>query len=334
MKRIVETAHARAGLVGNPSDGYYGKTISFIVRNFTARVVVYDWPTLEIVPPQNEGFCFSSLEQLAEDVSRNGYYGAIRLIRASLKKFHDYCVENKIEVPRHNCSIRYETNVPRGVGMAGSSAIVTATFRGLQRFYGITIPKEELPNWILSTEKDELRIGAGLQDRVAQVYEGVTYMDFDREYMDSNGHGIYQPLEPSLLPPLYLSYRTELAEPSDVVHNNLRDRWDAGDPLVHSTMQDFRDLVDRAREAILNRRHQELAECIDTNFELRRKIMNIAPAHLKIVDAARACGASAHFAGSGGTIAGTYPDEATFSILEKELGALGCRVVRPQISNI
>ena len=34
---IAAHAYARAGLVGNPSDGYFGKTISFIIRNFAAR---------------------------------------------------------------------------------------------------------------------------------------------------------------------------------------------------------------------------------------------------------------------------------------------------------
>ena len=29
-------AFARAGLIGNPSDGYFGKTISFIIRTFCA----------------------------------------------------------------------------------------------------------------------------------------------------------------------------------------------------------------------------------------------------------------------------------------------------------
>ena len=34
-------AYARAGLLGNPSDGYHGKTISFSVRDFFAEVVLY-----------------------------------------------------------------------------------------------------------------------------------------------------------------------------------------------------------------------------------------------------------------------------------------------------
>ena len=42
-------AHARAGLVGNPSDGYHGKTISLIVRNFRAEVVLYEWEDVELV---------------------------------------------------------------------------------------------------------------------------------------------------------------------------------------------------------------------------------------------------------------------------------------------
>ena len=54
MKRIETAAFARAGLVGNPSDGYFGKTISFTIRDFAARVVIYSWPTLEILPSPAE----------------------------------------------------------------------------------------------------------------------------------------------------------------------------------------------------------------------------------------------------------------------------------------
>jgi len=331
MKRIVATAHARAGLVGNPSDGYFGKTISFIVRNFTAEVVIYEWPQLEILPSEADHVRFGSLAELSEHVGRNGYYGALRLVTASLKKFHDYCREQHIRLPDENFSLRYRTDIPRGVGLAGSSAIITATFRALTRFYGVEIPQPILPNWILSVERDELRIGAGLQDRVAQVYEGLTYMDFDQTLMKRDGHGDYVPLSPALLPPLYLAYRTELAEPSDVVHNNLRERYDAGDPAVHVAMQNFRDLTDRARTAIEERHYEDLATCIDENFELRRGIMKIAPGHLKMVETARECGASAHFAGSGGTVAGTYVDDAMFEALQDKLGALGCRVIKPRI---
>jgi len=38
---IRRRAYARAGLMGNPSDGYGGKTISFTIPDFCAEVVLY-----------------------------------------------------------------------------------------------------------------------------------------------------------------------------------------------------------------------------------------------------------------------------------------------------
>ena len=38
---VIKTAsYPRAGLIGNPSDGYHGKTISVIIRNFSAQVTL------------------------------------------------------------------------------------------------------------------------------------------------------------------------------------------------------------------------------------------------------------------------------------------------------
>ena len=83
---------------------------------------------------------------MSVDVERNGYYGALRLVKASIKRFYDYCIEHKIELPNENFTLRYETDVPRGVGMAGSSAIIVATFRALMRFYNVEIPQPILPD--------------------------------------------------------------------------------------------------------------------------------------------------------------------------------------------
>ena len=47
---ITNHAYARAGLVGNPSDGYFGKTIAFVIRNFKATVRLWETPHFEIVP--------------------------------------------------------------------------------------------------------------------------------------------------------------------------------------------------------------------------------------------------------------------------------------------
>ncbi|HKE05335.1 MAG TPA: GHMP kinase [Blastocatellia bacterium] len=328
--RIFKTrAYARAGLVGNPSDGYHGKTISLIVKNFCAEVVIYEWPELEIIPTRQDHCRFDSLEDFLRDQRLNGYYGGLRLIKASIKRFAEHCGKNGVELPRENFSLRYSSNIPRQVGLAGSSAIVTATMRALCRFYDVTIPKEILPGLILSVEKDELGIGAGLQDRVAQVYEGLTYMDFDQDFMKEHGHGRYEPLDPDLLPPLYIAYQTELAESSEVFHNDIRKRYDSGERKVIEAMHAIADLALQARQSLRARDYEALARLMDKNFDTRRGIYNLNPKHIRMVELARRIGASAKFAGSGGSIIGAYKDEAMFAMLKQAFDTQNCAVIKP-----
>ena len=52
---MIETyGYARAGFLGNPSDGYFGKTLSFVMSNFRARVLVYPSARLEIKPSKSD----------------------------------------------------------------------------------------------------------------------------------------------------------------------------------------------------------------------------------------------------------------------------------------
>ena len=329
MRLIRTKAYARAGLVGNPSDGYHGKTISLIVKNFRADLVIYEWPELEIIPTRQDHCRFDSLDDFLRDQRLNGYYGGLRLIKASIKRFAEYCRKNEIDLPPENFSLRYYSNIPRQVGLAGSSAIVTAAMRALCRFYDVTIPKEILPGLILSVEKDELGIGAGLQDRVAQVYEGLTYMDFDQDFMNDHGHGRYEQLDPGLLPPIYIAYQTELAESSDVFHNDIRKRYDSGERKVIEAMNTIAGLAVEARQSLLARDYGTLARLMDRNFDTRRTIYNLNPRHIRMVELAREIGASAKFAGSGGSIIGAYKDEAMFARLKKAFEAESCAVIKP-----
>ena len=218
------TAYARAGLVGNPSDGYFGKTISVILRNFAAKVTIYESPEIEIVPSFQDRMKYASMSELVRDVENNGYYGGLRLMKGAVRKFFDYCVLHQVALPERNFSIRYRSTIPRRLGLAGSSALVTAAMRCLMEFYEVEIPKEILPNLILGVETEELGIAAGLQDRVIQVYEGVVFMDFSREIMDAQGYGNYEPLDPGLLPPLFVAYRMDLGQGSEVIHQTVRER--------------------------------------------------------------------------------------------------------------
>lgn len=46
---IKSRAYPRAALIGNPSDGYFGKTIAFVLRNYCAEIELYETPELELL---------------------------------------------------------------------------------------------------------------------------------------------------------------------------------------------------------------------------------------------------------------------------------------------
>ena len=333
MSTIEKRVYARAALAGNPSDGYFGKTLSLSLEDFSSRVILTPGEKLEIVPNEEDWARYDSIYELSDDIRRNGYYGGLRLIKAAIKKFGDYCRMHDIALPRdRNFSIRYGTDIPRQVGLAGSSAIITATFRALMTHYRVLVAREILPNWVRATEQEELGIAGGLQDRVAQSYGGLVFMDFGREKLEREGFGFYEPLDSALLPPLYLAYATRFAEESGIVHNDLRARWESGDAVVGETMQELAQVAQCARDCLVEDRAHELGDWINRNFALRQRIMPISPSHLQMVEVAQRCGASAHFAGSGGAIIGTFESEETFARLEEKLGELGCVVLKPHVA--
>ncbi|OHB70543.1 MAG: hypothetical protein A2V70_18650, partial [Planctomycetes bacterium RBG_13_63_9] len=319
MLLIRKNAYARAGLMGNPSDGYHGKTLALVVRNFQAQVTLYEWDQVEVIFSQDDQSRFESVDELVRDVRLHGYYGGVRLVKATIRKFVDYCRRHGLPLHGQNFSVRYQSDVPRQVGLAGSSAIIVATLRCLMEFYGIEIPRQVQPSLVLSVETEELGIAAGLQDRVVQTYEGLVYMDFARERMQEHcGYpcGVYEPLDPALLPPLYIAYSTETSnsvaaianqrelhlarareasQPTEIVHANLRARYEQGEPEVVRAMVQFAELTVQAREALLAGDVQRLGELIDANFDLRRSICPLPRRQVTMVECARAAGATAKF---------------------------------------
>ncbi|MFT4032325.1 MAG: GHMP kinase [Siphonobacter sp.] len=327
---LIETrAYARAGLLGNPSDGFFGKTIAITVRNFGASVSLWQSPDLHIEPQEADANTFRSIFHLCDSVSHIGYNGGIPLIKAAIRKFAQYCQDEHIRIPNRNFTIRYSSSIPRQVGLSGSSAIIVATMRALMQFYEVTIPLEILPTIVLKAETEELGITAGLQDRVIQCYEGCVYMDFARELVQSRGYGQYERINPVLLPKLYLAYNTDMSKVSGKVHNDVRARFDRGEPLVVDTLKEIANLAALGKKAIENENHDELQGLINQNFDLRTRIYNIHPVNQKMIDTARSLGASASFTGSGGSIIGVYRDDDMLNRLFVELRKLNARVIKP-----
>lgn len=329
---IKTQSFARAGFLGNPSDGYFGKTVSFTFRDFAAEIVMYETPELGFVPGDVDDATFASPDDLLRDIQLFGYYGGIRLMKAVAKLFFLWCRAHDVALPARNFTVRYTSNIPRLVGLSGSSAICTAMLKALQQFYGVSIPLEDAPTLCLEAERDELGIQCGLQDRVVQMYEGCVFMDFDKALVESTGHGRYERLDPACLPRLYVAYDPQRAEVSGTYHKKLRVLFEERKPDIVAAMGEFADIAQQGRDALLAGRTERLPALVNANFDLRDRIFNVAPANRHMVFAARATGASAKFAGSGGAIVGTYEDDDQYDRLVQALAAIGCRTLRPTVA--
>ncbi len=327
---IISTqVHARAGLLGNPSDMYRGKVISFLIREFDASVRLWESPTLTFrLHPQHDRNEFEDLADLVRSVERHGYYGMQRILFATCVRFAQYSAERGLKLRRANFTFEYQTNIPRQSGLGGSSAMIIAALRALLKFHRVPQSKllpRELAKLALSVETQELGIAAGLQDRVVQSYDGLTYMDFSGE------QPAYTRLNASCLPRFGLAYLAEQhlgTLESGRVHSPIRYRWEQGDPEVIRTMRELGRLADKGREALAKGDQKALGRLMIRNFELRRALYgddSVGNHNLELVEIARELGFAAKLPGSSGAALILLDDLGKEQALSEAYAAKGYR---------
>ncbi|GFR46070.1 hypothetical protein Agub_g7499 [Astrephomene gubernaculifera] len=280
---ITARTYARAGLFGNPSDQYGGRTIALSLANFFAEVTLTPnpasdppSPAVRIAPhPVYDSSEYGSMEDLERRTSTQGLYGGVRLLTATCNRFVKYCRQHNIPLQQHadrGFTLSYDTNIPRQTGLAGSSAIIYSALQCLLRWYGISavqLPPAVHPSLVLAVEAEELGVAAGLQDRVVQVYGGAVHMDFRPNEEAAAGaaathgspaaasavafaNGRYRRLPASLLP-LHLMWVMYSDNPSESgkVHSGVKARWLAGNPQVRSLMSQVACCADEGLRLLL-----------------------------------------------------------------------------------
>ena len=128
---IQSSVYARVGLVGNPSDGFYGKTISACIKNWQAVVTIEPDDDIVIIPnPTMDALHYDSLADLVDHADKYGYYGALRLINATCSLF-----SKLTGIVSSGFRTTYTSSIPRQVGLGGSSALVVALLNCLIEFH-------------------------------------------------------------------------------------------------------------------------------------------------------------------------------------------------------
>jgi glucuronokinase len=280
---------ARIGLLGNPSDGYFGACISLPVYNWQATVVI------------------SPNDSTDEPHKLPDNSGLRRIMGPTITVF-----EKRFGLTASPFKAEIETTIPRQVGLSGSSAIETAFMLTLMAYHDIpldSLTPRELAELILKIESEELGMVAGLQDRLPQAYGCMLYMDFDEKLMEARGFGDYTELDSAHLPRLWVAHATS-GKDSGETHSNIAKRWQEKDPEMVDIIHHLAECANNGRDAILSNDEIALASLIDTNFDLRRELFgDVALGEtLDAVKLARSMGSCAKQCGSGGSIVGIITD--------------------------
>jgi glucuronokinase len=329
-RRATGIAHARAGLLGNPSDQYGGKTIAFSIGDFCARVTIEGSDRFAIRPGPSDLIEFASFLEACEIFRARGCDDGVRLLRAAIRRFADHW-ERMNELAEDDRGLRfemrYETSIPRQVGLAGSSAIVIAALRALMAWFETTIDPVALAEVALAAEQEDLGIAAGPQDRVIQCYEGVMLMDFSEPRTAAS----YTPLAPEILPPLFIAWNPRGGRASGRIHEGVRRRWREGDQEVHRAMTVLCELVDSGSACLERGDHAAFRKLMDQNFEIRAQLFPISKPNREMVEIGRSFGAGVKLCGSGGAVVGALSDARDFAEIERAYHSAGYGMICPKV---
>jgi glucuronokinase len=314
MAKTLGKAYGRVSLLGNPSDIYGGKCISFTFDR-CAEVELRDAANFSI---QGSDIVESTLE----------YNGKHDLIKAAIKQLG---LEDRIQ--EQPMQISYKTSIPVGFGLAGSAAIVIATMKALNSHFSLKLNQYEIAENALYAELNELGISAGFQDRYVISFKGLLYMDFSgKEYMrkeDPYGSIKYIPINTI---PCFLSLGRE-PKTSSSVHNAFHQHFLRSDRDIQKRIKNHMDsiamLAEKGIEVILKQDWKGLGELMNKNTELRDILLPpLYDDSIMIEKALRYRALGAKVAGSGGTVVVLADKEETFNAMSKEYRCFKPRIVR------
>jgi glucuronokinase len=297
MPVIPAFAYPRAGLLGNPSDLYGGMGIGFCLSNWSVQL------------------------QLDSDRSPGDEIDLLRAARRMLAQEFPKLAEELLA--GNGFRLEFQSDIPRQVGLSGSSAIVLAALRAMNQHLKLDLTCGDLGQLAWHAEAFELGITAGPMDRQIQTFEGLLWMDFAR--------GRVQRLTDLALPPMRILIDPEPGQESGGVHAPVRERWKNGEMGVRTTMAAFRPLVERGLRALRLGDFDDLRVCVDHNFDLRASLFPIAERDRCMIELARQYGAAAKFCGSGGAVLVLPGPETELEMFEQQAVESGFHCIVPQV---
>lgn len=227
---VTASAPARCGIIGNPSDIYGGKVLSCSVPSRATCMIER-----------------STLDDFPVDLT---------LWTAATRRL-------PLDGP---VSVRWLTDIPRSSGLAGSTALLTATVLALLTFRGEAIPPIDLAELVRDIERNEAGIMCGYQDAYMASIGGLNFMNFQGKHPVHVGPPATVDAFEAELP--FLLVTTGVERLSGSVHAPMAERWLAGESLVRNSIERIHDLAEIGRDALLRCDYASLADAMNENQHL------------------------------------------------------------------
>ncbi|MEM3551360.1 MAG: galactokinase family protein [Candidatus Bathyarchaeia archaeon] len=260
MLTVHSSAPGRIGILGNPSDIYGGKVLSMTIQ-FRAHVWVR----------RSEKFKVKSGFRQGTGPGSGESQSLFSLIRASnLRLIKEGWIDR--EEPME---VFIETSIPRESGMGGSAAIIIAYLNACRKLLHLGFDDYRMAEMAQKIEHKDLGIVAGYNDRYCIVFGGLVFMDFtgknvDREVWEGEPYAKIRWINGCEIPLVcgYLGVRRG----SGSVHAPIRERFLRGEREVVEAMKRLTKLTEEGEKAILRSDWDEMADLMNENYEIAKKI--------------------------------------------------------------
>ena len=290
---------ARVGLVGNPSDGYGGAVLGTVVPGLGATVTA----------EPAEGVQFGDGER--------------RIISAALQTLVDH-VARTTGGRERGVRLTWTTNIPRSVGLAGSSALAVGVIDATAALWNIPLDPRVVAALALSAERDVLGIAAGWQDRIIQSFGCSLLVDAAvMEVVDDWSVPTVTTLTPTTderSMSLLLGWNEATATTSEEYHGALR----TSSTSLAAPMQVLAGLAREAARAFGAGDVDGVARAVDDGWTLRQSCAPLRADHADLVEMVRASGLAATTPGSGGAVVAVCADGDSVSRAIDSLVDAGC----------
>ncbi|MFO7636300.1 MAG: hypothetical protein R6W96_03225 [Clostridia bacterium] len=289
---IVVSTPGRAGIIGNPTDGYGGAMMACSIRN-RATVTLKKNKTLVLV----NDFGKTELLWKNDFENKGDYFDVFRSVLRFLRAY-----DLKAE-------IRVKSNIPVQAGLSGSTAILSSLLYGILAFTGKSVNRYELAEMNRIIELHYLKCQCGYQDAYMTTFGGLLYLDFrGKEYYRELKDETYATVENlsahvDELP--FLVAHGGVMHNSGHFHKPLRQRWLEGEKQVVDGYREIAELARFGKKALLGKDWEQLGILMNRNHKIQDALAPSGEENNALIRTALengAYGAKLAGAGGGGTV--------------------------------